>query len=108
MMVGGDVPVAPVASHAPPQGAPVLALNDVHADGLEGVSLELRAGEILGIAGVDGNGQRELAEVVSGAGTMTSWPGVQLAGQATPLASAVCSASMTRTISSKLRPTLSG
>jgi ABC-type uncharacterized transport system ATPase subunit len=34
--------------------------------GLRGVSLEVRSGEILGIAGVSGNGQRELAETVTG------------------------------------------
>ena len=34
--------------------------------GLRGVSLDVRPGEILGIAGVDGNGQRELAEAIAG------------------------------------------
>ena len=34
--------------------------------GVEDVSLELREGEILGVAGVDGNGQRPLAEVIAG------------------------------------------
>src|SRR5206468_9286689 len=33
---------------------------------VKGVSLELRSGEILAIAGVAGNGQRELAEAISG------------------------------------------
>ncbi|EDX86510.1 ABC transporter, ATP-binding protein [Synechococcus sp. PCC 7335] len=32
---------------------------------LQGLSLQLRAGEIFGIAGVDGNGQRELADVIA-------------------------------------------
>jgi general nucleoside transport system ATP-binding protein len=44
----------------------VLRLENVSAARLHGVSLTVRAGEILGIAGVDGNGQRELAEVVTG------------------------------------------
>ncbi|NPA92221.1 MAG: ABC transporter ATP-binding protein [Chloroflexi bacterium] len=49
-----------------------LALENVHCGsdrgtpGLRGVSLEVRGGEILGIAGVSGNGQRELAEVITG------------------------------------------
>src|SRR5436189_3325941 len=34
--------------------------------GLEDISLELAEGEILGIAGMDGNGQRSLAEVIAG------------------------------------------
>ena len=33
---------------------------------LDGVDLEVRAGEIVGVAGVEGNGQRELVEVVAG------------------------------------------
>ena len=51
-------------------GAPILQISELRvADetGLEkvcGLSLEVRAGEILGIAGVDGNGQSELAEAI--------------------------------------------
>jgi ABC-type uncharacterized transport system ATPase subunit len=51
----------------------LLALSRVSArpvggfdPGLEDVSLELAEGEILGIAGMDGNGQRSLAEVIAG------------------------------------------
>ncbi len=41
-------------------------LNDKGLPALKGVSFTIRQGEILGIAGVAGNGQRELAEVVTG------------------------------------------
>jgi simple sugar transport system ATP-binding protein len=53
-------------------GATVLALDHVWLQGdrgdwaLRGVSLEVRVGEVVGIAGVEGNGQSELAEVVTG------------------------------------------
>ena len=40
--------------------------SDRGTPGLRSVDLEVRAGEILGIAGVSGNGQRELAEVITG------------------------------------------
>jgi simple sugar transport system ATP-binding protein len=40
--------------------------SDRGTPGLRGVSLEVRSGEILGIAGVSGNGQRELAESITG------------------------------------------
>mgnify|MGYP005841119635 CR=1 FL=1 len=44
----------------------VWADNDLGTPGLRGVTLEVRAGEILGLAGVSGNGQRELAQVING------------------------------------------
>ncbi len=53
-------------------GDVVLDLRNVRAFGdkglpaLNGVSFEIHAGETLGIAGVAGNGQRELAEVITG------------------------------------------
>lgn len=51
---------------------PVVRLDRVDYDkaskhnGLNGVSLEVRQGEIVGIAGVDGNGQTQLAQLVTG------------------------------------------
>jgi len=55
-----------------PPGPVVLEIRHLWADGdrgrdaLRDVSLDVRAGEIVGVAGVAGNGQRELAEVVAG------------------------------------------
>ncbi|MCX5801896.1 MAG: ABC transporter ATP-binding protein [Candidatus Eisenbacteria bacterium] len=56
----------------------VLDLEDVHALGaskvpkLKGISLSVFSGEILGIAGVEGNGQTELVEVITGLRRPTS------------------------------------
>jgi simple sugar transport system ATP-binding protein len=60
------------------RGAPALSVEDVHAlndrgmPALRGVSLEVCAGEIVGLAGVAGNGQAELAEVITGLRPLTS------------------------------------
>ncbi|NLK08667.1 MAG: ABC transporter ATP-binding protein [Firmicutes bacterium] len=72
MMVGRDV-VFKLAKKEQAPGSTVLRLENVHAederglDALKGIDLEIRRGEIVGIAGIDGNGQRELAEVLIGA-----------------------------------------
>lgn len=48
-------------------GAPVLEMKDVHLGrALAGVSLTLQPGEIVGVAGVEGNGQTELVQVLAG------------------------------------------
>jgi ABC-type uncharacterized transport system ATPase subunit len=71
MMVGRDVVFSIEKSPAQP-GEVLLQLDHLHVRddrGLEkvrGVSLSVRAGEILGIAGIDGNGQTELIEALSG------------------------------------------
>ena len=71
MMVGRDVDLTVRRSKSPP-GPVLLALEGVGLAGgreavsLEEINLEVRGGEIVGIAGVAGNGQRELAEVVAG------------------------------------------
>src|SRR5690348_1306840 len=44
----------------------LTASSDAGTPALKGVSFELRQGEILGIAGVEGNGQSELVEVLAG------------------------------------------
>lgn len=40
--------------------------DDFKKDAVKGISFELRSGEILGVAGVEGNGQRELVEALTG------------------------------------------
>ena len=71
MMIGHDLPQAAAPGDREP-GPPVLRLEAVEAaddrglPALGGVELEVRAGEILGLAGVAGNGQLALAEVVVG------------------------------------------
>jgi len=71
MMVGHDI-VLPKITSAPNLGETRLELQDVHAMGergtpaLRGVDLKVQAGEIVGVAGVSGNGQSELAEVITG------------------------------------------
>ena len=64
MMVGGEVAMPVAAPRVP--GPVVLRLDKVSAPGLKGVTLALRAGQITGLAGVSGNGQAALADVISG------------------------------------------
>lgn len=70
-MVGRDLPDL-VKSPPPEDRKPILKLEDIHAfndrglPALKGLSFTLSGGEILGIAGVAGNGQKELAEVLTG------------------------------------------
>lgn len=54
--------------------------GDRKTDALRGVTLDLHAGEIVGLAGVSGNGQRELAEVLTGLRSVTQGS-VQLSGK---------------------------
>ena len=66
MMVGRPV-LFRLEKPAIEPGEPILQVRDLrYADHLHGVDLEVRAGEILGVAGVEGNGQRELAESLIG------------------------------------------
>lgn len=72
MMVGKLVQPEPTVDKAH-QGAPVLQMQDVwfsdphkKIDTLCGITLDVCAGEILGIAGVEGHGQAELVETLIG------------------------------------------
>ena len=70
MMVGAEI-TAPEVSPATP-GPALLQLRDVStpgegaAPGLDRVTLDLRAGQVTGLAGVSGNGQAALSDLISG------------------------------------------
>ncbi len=71
LMVGQHVSL-PLERKRQKYGETILALDNLTAKGdhglasLNGFTLNLRKGEILGVAGVSGNGQSELAEVITG------------------------------------------
>ena len=71
MMVGRNVSFN-VDKPAKTPGDVVLDVRDLHCldyrgvEILKGIDLQVRAGEIVGIAGIDGNGQTELVEVLTG------------------------------------------
>ena len=70
MMVGREV--KPLAAQPLQAGETRLQITGLHAMGdrgaeaLRGVDLAVRAGEIVGLAGISGNGQRELAQCLAG------------------------------------------
>src|SRR5258708_24157787 len=74
-MMIGEVVVTPVARRDTTpvnRDAPVLEVQDLSLDGdgrriLDRISFVVVAGEIVGLAGVDGNGQTELVELLAGA-----------------------------------------
>jgi simple sugar transport system ATP-binding protein len=86
LMIGAE---PPQLEHRPAQvGAPVLQVQALALDrespfgtDLHDVTLEVRAGEVVGIAGVSGNGQRELLYALSGEDTRPGTASVRVAGQ---------------------------
>ena len=70
-MVGRDVDLSVQRAEKAP-GAPLLEIENLNAPGegdavpLTDVSLTVHAGEVVGVAGVSGNGQRTLAELAAG------------------------------------------
>jgi ABC-type uncharacterized transport system ATPase subunit len=71
MMVGREILLSIDKEPAQPKGV-TLRVRDLEVDDDRGIlavtdlSLEVRAGEIFGLAGVEGNGQRELVEAITG------------------------------------------
>lgn len=84
----GQQPAALRSSPCSP-GIEVLRVNDLSLPRLDpfgtdlhGVSLHVRAGEVVGLAGVSGNGQRELLAALSGEDPRAHGPSVSVLGQA--------------------------
>lgn len=77
LMVGRDVVLKIEKKPAAP-GKPLIKVKDLKVVdetgtvSVDGVSFSLREGEILGIAGVEGNGQSQLIEAITGMGHVTS------------------------------------
>jgi simple sugar transport system ATP-binding protein len=77
MMVGRPIVMGRKPRPAIPEKNPVLVMENVNANddrnlpALKNFSLTVHAGEIVGVAGVDGNGQRELAECIVGLRKLT-------------------------------------
>jgi len=69
-MVGGEIPPLSERSPLPRQVLPILHVRELRArtgsDAIDGIEFALQAGEILGIAGVEGNGQTALADALAG------------------------------------------
>jgi general nucleoside transport system ATP-binding protein len=71
LMVGSELP-SPTTEESTVTDRALLRVEDLVLDGgtgrpiLDGISLTIHAGEVLGIAGVEGNGQAELVEVIMG------------------------------------------
>jgi simple sugar transport system ATP-binding protein len=72
MMMGEKKEPTPIEKHHHPEALPVLEIQDLHAnkdngvEAVHGINLTVHSGEIVGIAGISGNGQRELIEVLAG------------------------------------------
>jgi simple sugar transport system ATP-binding protein len=78
LMLGRDLPGLERPPAVSEEGAvAAFALREIEAPGLreasrlKGVSLSVHAGELVGVAGIDGNGQRELEEVLAGVRPLT-------------------------------------
>ncbi|MEO1104142.1 MAG: ABC transporter ATP-binding protein [Pseudomonadota bacterium] len=72
LMFGADDTAAPAPRAARNTGPIRLAVTDLAVPaardtaGLDAITFNVRAGEVLGVAGIDGNGQKQLAEALAG------------------------------------------
>jgi general nucleoside transport system ATP-binding protein len=77
LLVGRDVVLSIDKATSKP-GGPLLEVKDLHVsddrelEQVKGLSLSVRAGEIVALAGVDGNGQHELVDAITGIREPTS------------------------------------
>jgi simple sugar transport system ATP-binding protein len=86
MMIGEDLPV--IHHGEPAEGGEVRlridgltqATEDPFGINLKNIHLEVRSGEIVGIAGVSGNGQQELLKAISGEQPLAEKHAVQMCG----------------------------
>ena len=85
LMIGAEPPQLTHRQQKP--GASVLRVRDLRLPredhfgvNLDGISFEVRAGEVVGIAGVSGNGQKELMYALSGEDTRAEPGAIQVAG----------------------------
>jgi simple sugar transport system ATP-binding protein len=92
LMIGEDIPVMVAKSQTSANEVllevkHLRVLDDRGLEALKDVSFELRQGEILGVAGVSGNGQRELVQAVIGlrkaTGGSVTFRGVNVTGKST-------------------------
>jgi ribose transport system ATP-binding protein len=67
MMVGAGQPARATAERRQGDGPPRLAARGLGGRAIDAIDFELRPGEILGVAGLEGQGQRELFRMLSGA-----------------------------------------
>ena len=93
LMIGSDPPqLQHREQHAGPMALRVQGLSVARSDpfgtDLRDIGFELRAGEILGVAGVSGNGQQELLACLSGEDRRAPMGSIELLGQDVSTASA--------------------
>jgi ABC-type uncharacterized transport system ATPase subunit len=86
MMIGAEPPAIAAVPHA--RGGRVLAVRNLSlpkshpfATALSDISFEVHAGEIVGVAGVSGNGQQELLAALSGEDTRAARDAIVLGGE---------------------------